>query len=191
MTREKRVLLSGGAAVMTVLATWIIIAKVSQDDDMARAGDSEHATVGIAPSANAQTIRDVTVTPRSGTSPSAATLMPTLALARTTPADEEEAAAPDPVAGVSIARQRFQRGGLGSQALVSFTIRNRNDYPVTGIEMRCAFKSRDGRYATERRHVVLDTIGTKSRKRFSRELVGFVNVRMSRAKCALVTASRA
>ncbi len=90
-----------------------------------------------------------------------------------------------------ISRQSFRRGGLGSKALVTFTLRNDNDYAVKDLEILCSFRSRDGRYSTERRRTLSDTVDTRSRKTFSGTLVGFVNIRASRAKCSLLTASRA
>jgi hypothetical protein len=90
-----------------------------------------------------------------------------------------------------IFRQSFHRGGLGSKALVTFTVRNANDYAVKDLEILCAFRSRDGRYSTQRRRTIHETVNTKSRKAFALMPIGFVNVRAERAKCSLVTASRA
>jgi hypothetical protein len=92
---------------------------------------------------------------------------------------------------LSLSRQSFRRGGLGSRALMTFTVRNANDYPVKDLEIACAFRSRDGRYVTERRRTIAETISTKSRKAFPMTLMGFVNIKAEKAKCALVTASRA
>jgi hypothetical protein len=92
---------------------------------------------------------------------------------------------------VSLSRQTFRRGGMGSRALMTFTVRNANTYDIKDLELLCAFKSRDGRYTTERRKLVAETVAMKSRKAFPMTLVGHVNVRASKAKCSLVTASRA
>jgi hypothetical protein len=117
-----------------------------------------------------------------------------------TPSDDELMSEPqnviaaetvDPLERLKISRQSWRRGGLGSKALVTFTLRNRNDYAVKDVELLCAFTSRDGRYATERRRTISDTVEMKSRKRFPPTLIGFVNIRASRAKCSLLTASRA
>lgn len=122
----------------------------------------------------------------------------TLNLAKTDTADDalppEEAPSPSEavdIDNVSLSRQSFRRGGLGSQALFTFMVRNANDYDIKNVELLCAFKSRDGRYTTERRKMLADTIGMKSRKAFPMTLVGHVNIRASLAKCSLVTASRA
>ena len=96
-----------------------------------------------------------------------------------------------PVDGLKIASQSWRRGGLGSKALVSFTLRNSNDYAVRDIEISCAFTRRDGSHLTDRSRVIPETVAMKSRKAFARLHVGFVNVNADRAKCALVTASRA
>lgn len=95
-----------------------------------------------------------------------------------------------PVNGLSISSQSWRRGGLGSKALVTFTLRNNNDYAVKDIELVCAFARRDGSHLTDRKRVILDTVTMKSRKTFARMLVGFVNVNASRAKCAPVAANR-
>jgi hypothetical protein len=112
-----------------------------------------------------------------------------------TPVETPEAQAPEapemaPVDGLKISSQSWRRGGLGSKALVTFTLRNGNGYPVTDIEISCAFARRDGSHLTDRKRLIHDTVNTKSRKTFARLHVGFVNVNADRAKCSLVTASR-
>jgi hypothetical protein len=95
-----------------------------------------------------------------------------------------------PINGLSISSQSWRRGGLGSKALVTFTLRNNNDYAVKDIELVCAFARHDGSHLTDRKRVIPDTVNMKSRKTFARMLVGFVNINASRAKCAPVAANR-
>jgi hypothetical protein len=95
-----------------------------------------------------------------------------------------------PLDGLKIVSQSWRRGGLGSKALVTFTLRNENDFAVKDIEIACSFTRRDGRHLTDRRRIIPDTVNMKSRKRYARMLVGFVNVNANKAKCSLVTASR-
>jgi hypothetical protein len=112
------------------------------------------------------------------------------------PADAAYAPAPvagaevPPINGLSISSQSWRRGGLGSKALVTFTLRNNNDYAVKDIELVCAFARHDGSHLTDRKRIIPDTVNMKSRKTFARMLVGFVNVNASRAKCAPVAANR-
>jgi hypothetical protein len=94
------------------------------------------------------------------------------------------------VDALKISSQSWRRGGLGSKALVTFTLRNGNDYAVKDIEISCAFTRRDGSHLTDRRRMIHETVNTKSRKTFARMHVGFVNVNADRAKCTPVTASR-
>jgi hypothetical protein len=94
-----------------------------------------------------------------------------------------------PLDGLKISSQSWRRGGLGSKALVTFTLRNGNDYAVKDIEIACAFLRRDGSHLTDRRRIIHDTVSMKSRKSFARLHVGFVNVNADKAKCALVAAS--
>lgn len=93
--------------------------------------------------------------------------------------------------GLRIVSQSWRRGGLGSKALVTFTLRNVNKFAVKDVEIACAFSRRNGSRLTERKRLIADTIATKSRKTYSRMLVGFVNVNANKAKCSVVTASRA
>ncbi|WP_316396757.1 hypothetical protein [Bradyrhizobium sp. 33ap4] len=95
-----------------------------------------------------------------------------------------------PLDKLRIASQSWRRGGLGSKALVTLTLRNANDFAVKDIEIACAFIRRDGRPLTERKRLISDTIAMKSRKTYSQMLVGFVNVNANKAKCSVVTASR-
>ena len=103
---------------------------------------------------------------------------------------ETVAPAKSPIDGLGISSQSWRRGGLGSKALVTFTLRNGNDYAVKDIEIACAFARRDGSHLTDRRRVFPDIVNMKSRKRYAGMLVGFVNVNANKAKCSLVTASR-
>jgi len=106
------------------------------------------------------------------------------------PAEAAAAAEIPPVDGLKISSQSWRRSGLGSKALVTFTLRNGNDYAVKDIEITCAFNRRDGSHLTDRTRVIRDTVNMKSRKTFARMHVGFVNVNANKAKCSLVTASR-
>jgi hypothetical protein len=118
---------------------------------------------------------------------------PAITPTQATPVTPVEAAAPaeaGPVDGLKISSQSWRRGGLGSKALVTFTLRNGNDYAVRDVEIACAFTRRDGSHLTDRKHTIHDTVDMKSRKNFARMLVGFVNIEANRAKCSLVTASR-
>ena len=95
-----------------------------------------------------------------------------------------------PVDGLSISSQYWRRGGLGSKALVTFTLRNANDYAVKDIAISCAFSRRDGSHLTDRTRVLHDTVKMKGRKSFAHWHVGFVNVYADRVKCTPVAASR-
>ncbi len=106
------------------------------------------------------------------------------------PATSAEATAASPLDGLRISSQSWRRGGLGSKALVTFTLRNANDYAVRDIEISCTFARRDGSHLTDRKRVINQAVEMKSRKTFTRVLVGFVNVNADKAKCALVAASR-
>jgi hypothetical protein len=113
------------------------------------------------------------------------------AAAPTDVAPPETAASPNsPLDGLKIISQSWRRGGLGSKALVTFTLRNANDYAVKDIEIACTFVRRDGSHLTDRRRIIPDTVNMKSRKRYAGMLVGFVNVNANKAKCSVVTASR-
>jgi hypothetical protein len=103
------------------------------------------------------------------------------------PATEAETA---PVDRLKISSQSWRRGGLGSKALVTFTLRNDNDYAVKDIEIFCSFARRDGSHLTDRRRVIRDTVNMKSRRTFARMHVGFININADQAKCSLVAASQ-
>jgi hypothetical protein len=94
-----------------------------------------------------------------------------------------------PADGLRISSQRWRRGGLGSKALVTLTLRNGNDYAVRDIEISCAFSRRDGSHLTDRTRVIHDTVPRKGRKTFAHLHIGFVNVNADRARCVPVTAA--
>lgn len=97
---------------------------------------------------------------------------------------------PSPLDKIKLLAQSWHRGGLGSNAQVTFILRNNNDFAVKDVEIACAFARRDGHYLTERSRLVPGTFEMRSRKSFERLHIGFVNVNASKAKCALVSASR-
>jgi hypothetical protein len=99
-------------------------------------------------------------------------------------------APPAPLDKIMISSQSWRRGGLGSNALVTFTLRNNNAYAVKDIQIACAFARRDGSHLTDRSRVIPDTVNMKSRKTFVRMHIGFVNVNASRAKCVPIAANR-
>jgi hypothetical protein len=95
-----------------------------------------------------------------------------------------------PVDGLKISSQSWRRGGLGSKAQVTFTLRNGNDYAVKDIAISCAFSRRDGSHLTDRTRTIPDTVKMKSWRTFARLHVGFVNINADKAKCSLVAANR-
>jgi len=46
---------------------------------------------------------------------------------------------------------------MGSKALITFTLRNGNDYAVKDVQISCAFNRRDGSHLTDRARVIHDT----------------------------------
>jgi hypothetical protein len=129
----------------------------------------------------------------SGTAPSSAApadANPATAAAPVDIAPAETTVPGSPLDGLKIVSQSWRRGGLGSKALVTFTLRNANEYAVKDVEIACTFTRRDGRHLTDRRRIIPDTVNMKSHKRYAGVLVGFVNVNANKAKCSLVTASR-
>jgi hypothetical protein len=109
------------------------------------------------------------------------------------PAAPEKAAPIEPPAvnGLKIASQSWRRGGLGSNALVTFTLRNDNAYAVKDIEIACAFSRQDGSHLTDRKRIIPDAmVATRSRKTFAQVHIGFVNIYANKAKCVPVAASR-
>jgi hypothetical protein len=96
---------------------------------------------------------------------------------------------PAPVDGLTISSQSWRRGGLGSNAFVTMTLRNGNGYAVKDIDIACAFSRQDGSHLTDRSRVIPDVINMKSRKTFVRLHVGFVNVNAAKAKCSPISAS--
>lgn len=111
----------------------------------------------------------------------------------TTPAASPSVAPTDPsvVNGLKISSQSWRRGGLGSNALVTFTLRNDNNYAVKDIEIACAFSRQDGSHLTDRKRVIPGAVvSMKSRKTFARMHIGFVNIDANKAKCVPIAASR-
>jgi hypothetical protein len=107
------------------------------------------------------------------------------------PAEQVGSGEAPAVNGLKISWQSWRRGGLGSNALITFTLRNQNDYAVKDIEIDCAFSRRDGSHLTDRKRVIPDAVvSMKSRKTFAHMHIGYVNINANKAKCTPVAASR-
>jgi hypothetical protein len=140
-------------------------------------------TLGAPPAATGQTAAGPVAATGQDTTPAAA---PT-SIEANPPATSAEA---PPVNGLKISSQSWRRGGLGSKALITFTLRNDNDYAVKDIEIACVFSRKDGTHLTDRKRILPDTVNMKSRKTFARLHIGFVNIYANKAKCTPIAASR-
>jgi hypothetical protein len=167
-------------------AIWLMLPQASDAEGHATGTSPEVTRVAQDTSRNDDTAATpATLLPTvAATSPVAAEASPDIAPA------EMVAPAGSPLDGLKIISQSWRRGGLGSKALVTFTLRNANDYAVKDIEIACTFARRDGSHLTDRRRIIPDTVSMKSRKRYAGMLVGFVNVNANKAKCSVATASR-
>jgi len=117
--------------------------------------------------------------------PTAGPLSPTVA-----PAAQPGVTEPSAAGGLRISGQSWRRGGLGSNAQVTFTLRNDNSFAVRDVAISCAFARHDGSHLTDRTRTIPDTIRMRSQKRYARLHVGFVNINAERIKCQVVAASR-
>ena len=107
------------------------------------------------------------------------------------PAGQAAPVEPTALSGLKISSQSWRRGGLGSNALVTFTLRNDNAYAVKNIEIACSFSREDGSHLTDRKLLIPDAVvNMKSRKTFARMHIGFVNIDANKAKCTPVAANR-
>lgn len=106
-------------------------------------------------------------------------------------ASTAESTASAELAGLRISSQTWRRGGLGSRALVTFTLRNDNDHDVRDLEIACTFLRRDGSPLTERSRRLPEVVGMKSRRTFAGISFGVVNINADQARCRLVAARRA
>ena len=175
------------------LAAWVMLPGPSDAEDQLTATPttvlrSAQRVNWLDPAITATQSTPVNLT--QSTTPAGMAMPPLPAPALEIAVPETAAPAKSPLEGLTISSQSWRRGGLGSKALVTLTLRNRNDFAVRDIEIACAFTRRDGSHLTDRKRVISDTIGTKSRKTYAGMLVGFVNINANKAKCAVVTASR-
>ena len=161
------------AALLAGLAAWMLMAGY---DSKRAESEPVHLATAVAPEPA------LAVAPAPGAP----------ALDPPTPAGEAMASLePAPLDGLKISSQSWRRGGLGSIALVTFTLRNSNNYAVKDIGVACAFARRDGSHLTDRTRVIHDTVNLKSRRTFARMPIGFVNINADKAKCSLVAANPA
>jgi hypothetical protein len=173
--------------IIAGLTAWIVLSGASsaKSQSMSQSASQSVSTPAPAIAAEKTSLVNAATAPDPATPAQAASP----AVEATEPAESPPAPA-SPLDGLKISSQSWRRGGLGSIALVTFTLRNNNDYAVKDIEVACAFNRRDGSHLTDRTRLIRETVNMKSRKTFARMHVGFVNINASRAKCSLVAASR-
>lgn len=179
--------LIGMVVVLVVLIGVVAWLMMSVEDGESADGDLPHPA-GEATSSIATSPPATQAGPTQGMAASPATASQAALDAVTD--DRPATTEPSPIEGLRIGAQSWRRGGLGSKALVTFTLRNNNPYPVKDIEIACAFSRRDGSHLTDRKRVVPGAVRPRSRKTFASVHVGFVNVNASKAKCILVAASK-
>lgn len=180
------------AILVAGLGAWTILSGAINDSsagNTSASGTTKTEPVRLATAVTTEPVQSPTPDGVEG-DPSADPMM-TPANTAITPPEAITPAEMAPVDGLKIASQSWRRGGLGSKALVTFTLRNSNDYAVKDIEIFCAFARRDGSHLTDRTRVIHDIVNMRSRKTFARLHIGFVNINAERAKCSLVAASRA
>jgi hypothetical protein len=165
-------------SLIVALAAWVLLSSYSgtATDSAGNAAETEPARLATAANEPQQ-------------SPTADTALNSFAAIPSTEEAATRGPAAAPLDGLKIASQSWRRGGLGSNALITFTLQNTNAYAVKDIQISCAFNRRDGSHLTDRARVIHDTVNMKSRRTFARVHVGFVNVMADKAKCALVAAS--
>ncbi|OAF14212.1 hypothetical protein AYJ54_42350 [Bradyrhizobium centrolobii] len=157
------------AALVVGCGVWMLMPSSKGNSAQGESGKSELAAVDPAPATSPSTNQAGTAS-----APSVAQTLEAAGLDR-----------------LRISSQTWRRGGLGSKALVTFTLRNDNDYAVKDLEIVCAFTRRDGSHLTDRSRVLPETVSMRSRKTFAHVAVGFINVNADQAKCSLVAARRA
>ena len=171
-------------------AIWLMLPQASDAEGHSSATSSTRVSQDTSRNDDTAGVQATLSSPApSAVSPDANPAAATAAPADIAPPEMVESAK-SPLDGLKIISQSWRRGGLGSKAMVTFTLRNANDYAVRDIEIACSFTRRDGSHLTDRRRIIPDTVNMKSRKRYAGMLVGFVNVNANKAKCSVVTASR-
>ena len=192
---------TGRLAAVGLIAPVIAVAGLAAWLLLPEASDADGGNAAPVSSAILLTAQDASTESPSGqasvkqASPSPSLTMPadqagSVGMATAPEATSETGPERSPLDGLRIAAQSWRRGGLGSKALVTLTLRNANSFAVKDIEIACAFIRRDGSPVTERTRLISDTIAMKSRKTYPNMLIGFININANKAKCSVVTASR-
>jgi hypothetical protein len=91
---------------------------------------------------------------------------------------------------VSISAQSWKTGGFDSIGLMSFTLKNGNDYQVKDISIVCTFYGNSGTELGERTHTLYEIIRPRDKRTFSSVNIGFIPSQSSRGGCGVVSASR-
>jgi hypothetical protein len=184
--------LASALVILAGIAAWLILPEPSDAGDDVDATYTPVIDTALNASTEAKPHQAVVKRPPAPSATAATADEPATVGAPIAPqvTKDAEVKPPEPLDRLKIASQSWQRGGLGSKALVTMTLRNANDFAVKDIEIACVFIRRDGSHVTDRTRVIPDTIAMRSRKTYSRMLIGFVNISASKAKCSVVTASR-
>jgi hypothetical protein len=105
-------------------------------------------------------------------------------------AERARLAAIPPGFRVSISGQSWKKGGFDSIGLMSFTLKNGNDYQVKDISIVCTFYGNSGTELGARTHTLYETIRPSDKRTFSGVNIGFIPSQSSKGGCDVVSASR-
>jgi hypothetical protein len=178
----------GPTSIRTGVAVAAIIVSAATLMGMAVLGPSKAS--GTSEAARPEAVRYIPLTVAENAALFSPQVTPTASATPTETPGETAPAETSPINGLVISAQSWRRGGLGSNAQVTFTLHNNNDYAVKDVAIACAFTRRDGSHLTDRTRTINDVISTKGKKTFVRLHVGFVNVFADKAKCSPVAADK-
>lgn len=91
---------------------------------------------------------------------------------------------------VSISGQSWKKGGFDSIGLMSFTLKNGNDYRVKDISIVCTFYGNSGTELGVRTHTLYEIIRPSDKRTFSSVNIGFIPSQSAKGGCDVISASR-
>lgn len=98
---------------------------------------------------------------------------------------------PPPHHKVLIEKQSWEKGGFGSVAIASLSLKNLNDYPVKDISLRCEYSGESGTVLNTHLETVFRVIPPKKTIRVRDMNIGFINSQAARGGCSVIAAIQA
>jgi hypothetical protein len=98
---------------------------------------------------------------------------------------EKNKAFSNPELAMSLTGMKWETGAFDTILLASFTIENRNTFPVKDIMVRCSLRAPSGTNLGSADHTIYEIVAPRAKRRFVNVNMGFIHSQAQKAGCVV------